>query len=201
MFRSPILIATLVLSSAVFAQQTVEKNATEPNDKLRKDAVVFLRETLTDVNGMRSLENRISFAAELAGLMWFYDEREARAMYTGVIGDFKDLIRKYDSQMNELGVTLKDEESGSRFPSFLIEPTDGSRLLRKFTTAMGVRQQIALSIAEHDADLAFTFYNDSLLAIANPELRAQASDRDDHFVFQLLGELAETDPGKAVHYG
>jgi hypothetical protein len=191
----------LIFASIVTAQTPAEKNATEHVDKLRKDAVAFLRETLSDVNGMRSLENRISFTAEIAGLMWFHDEREARSMYAGVIGDFRDLIGRYDHQMSELGVTLKDEDGRGGFMSFMVEPTDKSRLLRKFATAMGVRQQIAISIAEHDPDLAFGFYYDSLSSIANPELRSQVEGRESYFEFQLLGQLADRNAAKAAQYG
>ncbi len=190
----------LILTSAVIAQTTQEKNATEQADKLRKEAVAFLRETLSDVNGMRTLENRISFSAEIAGLMWFHDEREARAMYTGVISDFRGLITRYDQQMNDFGLTLKDDESRG-FMSFMGDPTDKGRIVKKFETAMGVRQQITLSIAEHDPDLAFGFYYDSLSAIGNPELRKQVEGRDTHFEFRLLGQLAEKNAAKAAQLG
>ena len=53
-----LLITTL---AALAAAQTVPDNtASEQKEQLQKEAVAFLRETLTDVNGMRSLENRIA---------------------------------------------------------------------------------------------------------------------------------------------
>ena len=166
----------LILATLAAAQTEPEKKAAEAKENLQKDAVVFLRETLGDVNGMRSLENRISFASELAGLMWFHDEREARAMYAGLIADFRDLLTRYDAQMNAMGATPEDGDGDGRMGpmSFLIEPDEKSRVLRRFSTAMGVRQAIAMSIAEHDAELAFGFYNDSLSAISNPAFRKQA---------------------------
>ena len=191
----------LVLATFAAAQTEAEKKAAEEKENLQKEAVLFLRETLSDVNGMRSLENRISFASELAGLMWFHDEREARAMYAGLIGDFRDLLMRYDSQMNALGVTPEDAEGRIGPMSFLVEPDDKSRVLRRFATAMGVRQAIAMSIAEHDAELAFGFYYDSLSAISNPEFRKQAETRDPYLEAQLLARIAETNPGKAAQYG
>src|SRR4030095_6003846 len=164
------------------------------------EPVSALRETLADVNGMRSLENRISFTAELASLMWFHDEREARAMYAGVIGDFRDLLLRYDAQMNALGVTLEDGEGRMGPMSFMMEPTDKSRVLRRFSTAMGVRQQIAMSIAEHDAELAFSFYYDSLYAISNVEFRKQTENGNTYFETQLIGHIAETNPAKAAQF-
>jgi hypothetical protein len=197
-----IKVFALILSlTAIVAAQTVsEKKATEDRENLQKEAVAFLRETLTDVNSMRSLENRISFTAELAGLMWFHDEREARAMYGGVINDFRDLLTRYDAQINSLGITPEDGDGRSSPMSFMMEPTDKSRALRRIAIAMGVRQQIAMSIAEHDPDLAFAFYTDSLLAISNPEFRKRSGNGDTYFETQLLGQVAETNAAKAAQY-
>ena len=94
----------LFASVSAFSQTIDEPNTAEDQAALRKEAVVFLRETMSDINTMRSLENRISFTAELAGLMWFHDEREARAMYSAVIADFRQLLQQYDAQVNALGV-------------------------------------------------------------------------------------------------
>ena len=193
-----LLITTL---AALAAAQTVPDNtASEQKEQLQKEAVAFLRETLTDVNGMRSLENRISFAAEIASLMWFHDEREARGMYGGVIGDFRDLLMRYDAQINALGVTPEDDGGMGRGFGFMIEPTEKGLVLRRFRTALGVRQQIAMSIAEHDPELAYSFYNDSLASISNQEFRKQAEARDTFFEAQLLTQIAEKNPAKAVQY-
>jgi len=190
-----ILALILLCTAFIIAQPTLEKQSEENVQKLQKEAIAFLRETLSDVNGMRSLENRISFTAELAGLMWFHDEREARSMYGGVIADFKDLLTKYDAQMNDLGVTLADRQGGG-FMSFGVEPTEKSHVLKRFMTAMGVRQQITLTMAEHDPELAFSFYNDSLSAISNPEFRKETDQRDSYFETQLLLQIAENSPAK-----
>ena len=196
----PVFIFILVLSNAAFSQAVSEKNATEDaQQKLRKDAVAFLRETLSDVNAMRSLENRISFTAELAALMWFYDESEGRAMYTGAIGDYRDLLARYDTQMNNLGVTVDDADGPGGSPmSFMVEPTEKGRVLRKFSTAVAVGQQIAMSLGEHDPELAFTFYFDSLSSISNPEFRKQVETAGGYFETQLLGLIAETNASKAA---
>ena len=201
MFHKAKLVAIILFCSAFVSSQTVpDDTAAEAKEKLRKEAVAFLRETLTDVGGMRSLENRISFSAEIAGLMWFHDEREARSMYAGVMSDFRDLLVRYDSQMNALGITAEDTESRGGFMSFMMEPTDKSRIIRKFVTANGVRQQIAMSLAEHDPELAFAFYHDSITAISNPEFRKQATNND-FFETQLLARIAEINPGKAAQLG
>ena len=91
----------LLISAAMIAAQTTsETPKPDEKEKLRKEAVEFLRETVVDINNMRSLENRISFGAEIASLMWFNDEKEARQMYQGVDSDFRRLLLEFDSQIS-----------------------------------------------------------------------------------------------------
>jgi len=61
-----------------------------------------------------------------------------------------------------------------------------------------VRQQIAMSLAEHDAELAFTFYSDSAGAVSNPEFRRKMEERDEYFEAQLLTQVAKSDAAKAA---
>lgn len=201
--RLKALVLVLVFSTLTAAQAVSEKNATEQEDKLRKEAITFLRETLTDVNSMRSLENRISFAAEIASIMWYYDEREARSMYVGVITDFRDLLGRYESQIRDLGPAGEDEDTSARMVPLMFDPTERVKLQRKFSTAMGVRHQIAMSMSEHDPDLAFGFYYDSLSSISHPDLRTFVDGpggRDSYFESQLLGQLIEKDAAKGAKY-
>ena len=202
MFSKKIFFALLLLTvlQTVFAQTTEKEKPKVVTDELRKQAVEFLRETSGEVNSLRSLENRISFSSELAGLMYFHDEKEAAAMYQAVITDFKQLVQQYDSQFNALGVTPNEnEEGGGFFPGG--DQSDKSQLTRKFYKAMSVRQQIAMSLAEHDTTLAYNFYYDTLNIISNPELRKQIGQRDNYFEIQLIKKIALKDPSKAVEFG
>ena len=196
-----IFVHTLMSACALAAvsQTPVKSPETEQDKKLKEKAIAFLKETQGDVNTMRTLENRISFTSELASLMWFQDEREARGMFVGVTTDFRELLLQYNQQMNALG-TANEEEIGSG--SFLIpDESARGRLQLKFRTAMAVRQQIAMSMAEHDPDLAFTFYYESLNAISNPDYRKQAEEQDKYMEFQLINMIADKDPGKAAKFG
>ncbi len=179
----------------IAAQTTTETPKTEENEKLRKDAVDFLRETVADINNMRSLENRISFGAEIASLMWFNDEKEARQMYQGVDADFRSLLLQFDGQMNE--ATAKDNDDDPATD----ETADKAQLMRKFQTALMIRRQISLSLAEHEPDMAMSFYYDSTAAITNPEFRKSTAQRDLAFEVQLMTMVASTNAAKAAEYG
>ncbi len=188
----------LVLGQAVIPA----KKPTEDPAALKKEAVAFLRETMADVNNLRTLENRISFSAELAGLMWFHDDKEARSLYLTAFGNFKELLMRYDQQMNEFGISEEDDEDiyNYRRGPLLGDVTDKAKLMRRFQIAMQVRQQIALSLAEHDADLAYGFYSESLGAVSNPVFRKQLENRDQYFETQLMNQIAQTDPAKAAQF-
>ena len=193
-------ILILVVTVSVFGQTPAPDVNAVDNDKTRKEYVDFLRETMADVANLRSLGNRISFSAELASLMWYYDEREARAMYLACIADFKDLIGQYDMQMKST-VSTGENDTEYSYGGILADMPERARIARKFSSAMTVRQQIAMSIAEHDPDLAFSFYNESSEIASSPELRKLTENRDTYFEFQLASRVAENNPGKAADFG
>jgi hypothetical protein len=201
MFFRNVLSVLLLLTffQTAFAQVTDQEKPKTVTADLRKEAVEFLRETSGEVGTLRSIENRISFSSELAGLMWFYDQKESAAMYQTVITDFEQLFADYDAQVN--AIELKPEDYDSRNAAFLGGGDDKSLLMKKLSKAMGVRQQIAMSLAEHDAVLAFDFYTDTASLITNPEIRKQLEERDSYFETQFIKRIAEKDGSKAAALG
>ena len=197
MYKKAIAFALLLaFATPVFAQTPTTQPEKPDPAELRKEAVAFLRETMADVQNMRTLENRISFSAELAGLMWYHDEHEARTMFNTAIADFRELISRLDAQMNALPEDA-ESESSSGMPAFL-DGSDRRKFEMKYRVAMAVRQQIATSIAEHDPDVALGFFYDT--ASANPKA-ASWGGRDTTFEINLLKEIAAKSPAKASQYG
>jgi hypothetical protein len=203
---------SLLLALFLFAQfsfsQTVEtkietkietKTETKISADLKKQAVEFLRESATEVGNLRTLENRISFASEMASLMWFHDEKEARAMMNAVVNDFKQLILQYDARLIALGGATSEEDSFASM--FGGDQNEKARLTRKLARAMSVRQQIALGIAEHDPQFALDFYASSLQTITSAEARKRFEEQDKYFESRLVDEIAERNPGKALELG
>jgi hypothetical protein len=203
---------SLLLALFLFAQfsfsQTVEtkietkietKTETKISAELKKQAVEFLRESANEVGNLRTLENRISFASEMASLMWFHDEKEARAMMNAVVNDFKQLILQYDARLIALGGAASEEDSFASM--FGGDQNEKARLTRKLARAMSVRQQIALGIAEHDPQFALDFYASSLQTITSAEARKRFEEQDKYFESRLVDEIAERNPGKALELG
>ena len=191
-----LLLILLFLSAQTIFSQTVEKEKKdEISAELKKEAVAFLRETGAEVGNLRTLENRISFSAEIASLMWFHDEKEARAMFQSVINDFRQLLVQYNTQ---LGTTDITPESGSIFSP---DTSEKGQLSRKFRKAISVRQQIAMTIAEHDPRVALEFFTDTAAAITNPAFRKQIESGDTYFETRLLNRIAAKDVDTALKYG
>lgn len=195
------LSITIILLSLFVASVPAQNNATEKADDkakaTQKAAIDFLRETATDVERLRSMENRISFSSELASLMWFHDEREAKGMYGQVVSDFKQLMMQFDGEMNLTATEDDDDGPGG----FLFGGRGGNKVQRKFRIALAVRQQIAMSLAEHAPDLALNFFYDSIASVSNPGFRKQADQMDKYFELRLLIQIAESDAAKGVEYG
>lgn len=206
MLRNSILFLILCLSMAANAFPQAENNSEVKTQKkeeisaeMRKEAVALLRETAVDVGNLRTPENRISFNAEIAGLMWFHDEKQARGMFQSVIIDFKQMMTQLDAQMNALNVTPTESDYYGGFLNPSSNPK--AQLTRKFYKAMSVRHQIALALAEHDAPLAFEFFEESVQTISNAELRKQLGQRDSFIEARLLAKIAEQDIDKALEIG
>ncbi len=193
-----LFVFSLFLALAVKTQTIEKKQSPEDTAKLREEAVEFLRESVTDVGNLRTLENRVSFASEMAGLMWFCDEREAKTMFATVISDFGQLIASYDSQLNALGGTEEGDDYYGGMSILMPNRSERSRIVGDISKAMNLRQQIALAIAEHDPQFAFDFVDDTALIITNPVARKQLSGRDASIEARLLKEIAEKDSAKAL---
>jgi len=195
-----VLIFTFIQTG--FAQSTTPKTAEEAEADFKKEVVVFLRETASEVGSLRSPENRIGFTAELAGLMWFSDEKESRAMYLSLISDFKHLLGQYDAQLNMIESAPGDgsDYAGGGF-LFGGDDSEKGKLTRKMRMAMTVRQEVANSMAEHDPQMAFDFFYDSLSAITNVDRRKEYEAQDKYLETKLLNEIAEHNAAKAAELG
>lgn len=196
MIKKILLFAAIYISaSTIFGQATEPDKNAEDIATLKKAAIELLRETSNDVGRMRSMENRISFNAELASLMWFQDEVEAKSMYSAAVGDFNQLLTQFDSQINFLE-SQDDDDVGGLFGGYGRSP-----VARKFRIAMAVRQQIAMSLAEHAPELAYNFFVDSANRVTNAEFRKEIDESDKHFQTQLVVKIAASKSAKAAEYG
>ena len=190
------VLLALIFTVNVLPQTTENKNQKEKRAELEKESVAFLRETFGDVANLRTPENRISFNAEMANLMWFHDEKEARVMFETVITDFKQMLAQIEAQTSSIKINPEDAEMYGVpfFPASNVQ----AKLTKKLYKAMSVRQQIAAAVSEHDPVLAYGFFIETAQVITNPDLRKQFENRDGGFEMKLLQAIAEKDPVKGL---
>ncbi len=191
-----VFIFTVNVLPQIIENKNQQEKQAEKRAELEKESVAFLRETFSDVANLRTPENRISFNAEMAGLMWFYDEKEARAMFEIVITDFRQMLLQIDGQLSSVKINAEDAEMYN-IP-FMPASDSQSKLLKKFGKAMSVRQQIASAVSEHDPVLAHEFFIDTSQTVTNPDLRKQLERRDGTFEMRLLQAIAEKEPEKGL---
>ena len=189
----PILVL-LIVAIAANAQLATPTPKPDEAEKLKKASLEFLKETAAEVGRMRSVENRISFSGELASLLWYHDQKEAKAMYASAMNDLRQLLIQLDAQMNAIDMPIEEDYSGGMF----FGPGGRSPVERKLRIGMGVRQQMALSIAEHDAETAYAFFYDSGNIITNEKFRKETEQQDKGFEFQLLKTIADSNATKAA---
>ncbi len=203
MKSSKLIFLTLLflLPCLAYSQTNNLQSKEDQENKLRESSISFLRETVGEIGNMRSIENRISFTSELAALLWPHDQKSAAAMFGTAVTDFKQLLVQYDGLMNALDSPDDDDLRGYGGFMGMGEPSERMIIGRKFRTAMAVRQQMALNIAEHEPELAFNFYYDSANSVSNTQLKAEMTERDLNFENKLLSEIAETNVAKATELG
>jgi hypothetical protein len=85
----------LLSTLGIFAQTKDEK--TKISEELKKSTVELLRETSQDVLKMQSRSNRMFYASEVAGLIWEYDEKEARSLYRLAINETRQSLAQLEA--------------------------------------------------------------------------------------------------------
>lgn len=184
------------LSGQTVASVVKKGNGAKITPEVKEEAVKLLRETIVEINNLRTLENRISLLAEMASLTWAHDEQEGRQMFRSVINDFTQLLARYDAQLNNFGTSSDDEDIYAAYGKGAKAET-----LRKMMKALGVRQQITKAIANHDPRYALEFYEATAQSISNPGIRKQIAQTDTYFLSGLLAQVAESDAAIALEYG
>lgn len=192
------LITLLIFSTGfVFAQEVVKNDKKEETKDLEEKAVILLRESIAEINNLRSIENRISFRNEMAGFMWVHDADEGEQMYIDITDDFAQLLTRTNAAVVSYG-GLKDEMD---FYSSRNSPTEKAKAVRKLYTALNVREQIVDSMARHDAELAFDFVVRTSEIVTVKSFRLRLNSQNEQLESKIISLMAVQDIDKALELG
>ena len=195
-FTVLLLIVSFVQIS--FAQTSATKTEAEIAAETNKQAVEFLRDAAAEVGNLRTLENRIGFASEMAALMWLHDEKDARRMFVGAITDFRQMFGEIEAQITAAALTPEQIAMGG-FP-FSPNADPRAKLAKRFAKAVKVRQQIAVALSEHDPLAAHSFFLETGTAISGPAFKNQFQWQEKSLEMKLLNAIAEKDAGKGLDF-
>ncbi len=152
-------------------QRVMDENAAAAT---RKKAIDLLKSVASQVDSLRSVENRARIGSNLAGSLWKHDEKLARRILAAVEQEIKT------------GFSDTDPDQAAHF-----------HRLRVFNY---LRHNTIERIAKHDPDLALDFLRATRLPTdAVPHYRMV--DRDKPLEMRLAGQIAAKNPQLALKLG
>ncbi|HEY6120463.1 MAG TPA: hypothetical protein VIV66_10910, partial [Pyrinomonadaceae bacterium] len=184
-FRTNSLLATLAIVLFPLLAVTAQETQTEPaqadeqqqKEKAESDkrAFTLLDQIVDDAQLLRLPENRISIQINTADLIWDRNQARARTLFTAAGDGIAEMMRN-------------------------AEPTGQRRGNNATRTATQLRQDLVLTVARHDAPLAY-----QVLAATRPapppttETRNPLRpDLEDNLEQMLLSRIASVDPKMAL---
>lgn len=176
---SPLMILLAFLCSSSICAQEASSTATEASEKesaekaeREKKALILLDQIVNDAQLLRLPENRINVQIDTADLLWVSNQARARTLFSGAADSIAEMMRNVDP----------NEERRGPNPS---------------RTAAQLRQKLVLTVARHEAPLAY-----QLLAATRPALSQTDSrrrqDAEDNLEQTLLARIAALDPKMAL---
>lgn len=169
------------------ASQTRKDSKSKIPVELEEKALALLKTMTREAGQLNLPENRIRYFIDAGDLMWSQDQKTARGYFKNAISDFRLVLQALDAlyQKRESGELDNDSFFGEDTASFT-----------RFYSVQRMRQNMLLTIAKHDAQLALDFLHETA--------RENFKDygwRDASFEPQLAIVVAKNDPNRAFEIG
>jgi hypothetical protein len=175
------MVLAFLCCSLTSSAQEATTAATEASEKTReekadweKKAFNLLEQIVNDAQLLRLPENRINVQIDTADLLWNSNQARARTLFAGAGDGIAEIMRT-------------------------IDPNEDRRGPNPSRTAAQLRQKLVLTVARHEAALAY-----QLLAATRPaasqttDARTPRADAEDNLEQILLTRIAALDPKMAL---
>ena len=192
-----LLVLTLALGVFSFVElpvraqeQPTQQTATEDPEKEKKaeretNAYRLLDQVLDEAQSLRLTENRVRVQIAGGDLLWGQNAGRARSLFTMAADGVAELLRMQS-------MAEQDRRDG---------PNQGGGMRPQNVRFFQLRQELVLSAARHDAQLAY-----QLLAATKPPVTIQTADQrgrqpftsEDNLEQTLLARIASLDPKLAA---
>lgn len=176
----PLMIVLAFLCSISICAQEATSTATEASEKesaekaeREKKALILLDQIVNDAQLLRLPENRINVQIDTADLLWVSNQARARTLFSGAADSIAEMMRNVD----------RNEERRGPNPS---------------RTAAQLRQKLVLTVASHEAPLAYQLLAATRPALSQTDSRSRRQDAEDNLEQTLLARIAALDPKMAL---
>jgi len=160
-----------------------EKAAREKTEAL---AMQMLRQTASEIQTLRTPENRISLSAGLVEIMWAHDPDGAREMFRGLANSFVQLFSEYSANLNAASLAEGPERYVGRMES--------ARATSRMEKALAVRENLARAAAGMDPILALEFVKTSSMAVSGGAFSDRLKDSDSRLKVVIAESYGAADP-------
>ncbi len=160
------------------AQETVEQpNNQEAKDSLEKKALTLLEQVATESGQLRLPENRIRLQMMMGDMLWPHNEARARALFDAAAAALLELRKNAQTNRRSLRRGYDEGEQ----------------------SALQLRQQLLMTVAEHNAQLAYQLLQTTRLPVlpTNTPYNREAGI-EANLEQTLLMQIALTDPQLAL---
>ena len=168
------ILALVIISLPVQAQQNGNTTSQEETAKLREKAFRLLASLAGQVGSLQSPQNRARIASNIADSIWEHDEAQARALFAAVETEIR----------TNLGPT----------------GDDSLRDVRTFNVFLKLRADTIERIAKHDGQLAFEFYKATEPG-SNSSMGGDTRQSERNLEALMAKRVAAANPAMAVELG
>ena len=173
-FFSSVAVFILLFSASVVAQESAPGRGLDerPTAITRKKAIDLLELVASQVESLRSAENRARIRSNVAVLLWEHDEKHARRLFALVEEDIKAGFRDVDSK---------------------------DRSQHTFKVFLQLRRDTLDRIAQHDPVLALEFLRATKPLLEGEQNQMQESEKQ--LEIRLASQIAAKNPQLALKLG
>ncbi|HWN11419.1 MAG TPA: hypothetical protein VNO50_19480 [Pyrinomonadaceae bacterium] len=173
-FLISVTAMVLLFTFPAKSQQSLRGLDEEAAAAVRKKAIALLESVATQVDGLRSAENRARIGSNLGALLWTHDEKRARSLFAAVEQDIKAGFLDTDT-----------------------DPETGNHTLMVFWQ---LRKDTLERIAQHDPDFALEFLR-TTQPPAHIQLPYNLQDAEKSLELRLASQIVAKNPALALKLG
>jgi hypothetical protein len=211
--RIALIIIPLITLTAF--SQSKETKRTLSND-LEKQVVGLLQDTSQDVLKLQSPKNRLTYSIEIANLLWKYDEKEALALYRRAMSDMRQNLLQMETDSNlpeNFDFVVIEDPSREKADSNLVgigKPSISEKqpvkkldydFVRKFETAIKLREYLIESMAKTAPFLAEEFLNETTQIVRNEEFKVSLNYQNKSLERIVALGIGKVDSNKSLEMG